>query len=748
MEEIHRRKRADWAGLLCAAVLVTGTVAVYGRTFSAPLLLDDTGSIADNLSIRRLWPIWPVLSPPAGAGVAGRPLLNLSFALNYAAGGTSVAGYHLVNLLVHVLAALILFVLVRHTLRRPILIGRFGQAANPLALAVGALWAWHPVQTESVTYLSQRAESLMGLFGLLTLYCFVRGADAGETGSRRIWFPLSVLACLAGVATKEVIVTVPVLVFLYDRTFISGSFSDAWRRHWRVHAALAATWIPLGFLMVGMHGRGAGFGQAGIAWWAYGIVECRVVVKYLLLAFWPSPLVFDYGKFVAIPLSAVWPYALVLASLLTLTIAALRRSPALGFAAFWFFLTLAPTSSIVPISEAPMAENRLYLPLAGFAAFVVLAAFALAGRRCLPFFAMAAGGLALATAHRNQIYLSERALWSDTVAKDPTNARALNNLACVDLAAGSRTQESIADFEEALRLRPDFTEVHNNLARALANVPGRSGDAIAQCDEALREFPDYADAHCTLGYLLSKLPGRLNDAIAQYREALHLKPNLAEAHNGLGNVWLGLPDRVDDAIAEFQEALRLKPDLAEAHYSLGTIWLEQPKRLNDAIAEFETTLRIKPEYAEAHANLGNAWLRLPGHLNDAITQYEAALRLKPDTAELHSNLAYALNAAGRTREAIAQYEEALRLRPDAAELHSNLAYALNAAGRTREAIAQYEEALRLEPDLAQAHLNLAIALLGTEGAAGAEAHLDAVLRLQPGNEQARQILAGIRAAKP
>ena len=108
MEENQRRRRADWPGLLCAAILLAGTIAVYGRTLSVPLLLDDKGSIADNPTIRRLWPIWPVLSPPEGAGVAGRPLLNLSFALNKAAGGTSVAGYHRVNLLIHVLAALIL----------------------------------------------------------------------------------------------------------------------------------------------------------------------------------------------------------------------------------------------------------------------------------------------------------------------------------------------------------------------------------------------------------------------------------------------------------------------------------------------------------------------------------------------------------------------------------------------------------------------------------------------------------------
>ena len=230
--------------------------------------------------------------------MSGRPLLNLSLAINYAISGTAVWSYHALNLAIHVLAGLTLFAIVRRTLRRPVLAGRFGPSANALALAVSALWLWHPVQTESVTYLSQRAESLMGLFYLLTLYCFIRGAETNANGDRRLWFPLSVLACLAGIATKEVIVTAPVLVFLYDRTFISGSFAGAWRRHWPLYVALAATWLPLGCLMVSPHHWAVGFGQ-GVAWWAYGLTECRVVVKYLLLAFWPHPLVFDYGMVVA-----------------------------------------------------------------------------------------------------------------------------------------------------------------------------------------------------------------------------------------------------------------------------------------------------------------------------------------------------------------------------------------------------------------------------------------------------------------
>ena len=208
-----------WAG---GAQLAAGPLAVYSRTFSSPLLLDDAPTTEQNLSLRHLWPLGPVLSPPNYAGVGGRPLLKFSYALNYAAGGTGVFGYHLINLLIHVLAAWTLFALVRGTLRRPVMAGRFASSATLLALAIAAIWAWHPLQTASVTYVSQRAESLMGLFYLLTLYGFSRyAADAGKVNG---WAVLSVLACLAGVVTKEVIATAPLLAFLYDRTFISRKF--------------------------------------------------------------------------------------------------------------------------------------------------------------------------------------------------------------------------------------------------------------------------------------------------------------------------------------------------------------------------------------------------------------------------------------------------------------------------------------------------------------------------------------------
>jgi protein O-mannosyl-transferase len=585
------------SAVLSAAILAAGTMAIYGSTLSVPMLLDDKRSILDNPSIRHLWPLGPVLTPPADTGVGGRPLLNLSFALNYAAGGTAVAGYHLINLVIHVLAGLVLFALVRRTLKSPALSGRFGSAASPMALSVSAIWLWHPVQTESVTYISERSESLMGLFYLATLYCFARGAGTESRNARLLWFMLAPVACVAGVGVKEVIVTAPVMVLLYDRTFCSGSFRAAWRRNWPLHLALVATWVPLGLLMSGLSSRGVGFGTE-VTPLAYGLVESRAVVRYLMLCFWPSPLVFDYGMFAPAAFSEVWPYIAAFVALAAASLWTLRRRPALGFAACWFIVILAPTSSFVPLVAQPSAENRLYLPLAGVVVLAVVAVFSLAGARSFRFLVCVAIGLGLLAAERNRAYASEQELWGDTVAKMPGSARAHNNLGDAWLETRGRFNDAVAEYEMAVRLGPQMAEAHNNLGSVRARMPGRMDDAIAQFHEALRLRPDFAEAHNNLGNALSFFPARLDEAVAQYEDALRLRPDWAGVHSNLARA-LDAEGRTQDAINQYGEAVRLRPDYVAGHLNLAADLLKVPGRADEARAEILEALRLQPESERA-----------------------------------------------------------------------------------------------------------------------------------------------------
>ena len=718
--------RVNWPPLVCGAILAAGAIAVYGRTFSVPLLFDDYPAIADNPTIRHWSTAW---WPPLNTTASGRPLLNLSLAINHALSGTAVWSYHVVNLAIHVLAGLTLFGIVRRTLAP-----RAGAAATRIAFFAALLWTLHPLQTEAVTYLVQRAESLMGLFYLLTLYGFIRGAEAAGR-ARRLWFGLCVAACLLGMATKEVMVSAPLIVLLYDRTFVAGSFQEAWRRRRWLHLSLAATWLPLAGLVAsgGWERNGPSGFNVGITPWAYWLTQFEAVTRYLWLSVWPHPLVFGYGPFLVNSLTEVALYALVVVVLAAAVLVALRRWPALGFLGAWLFVILAPTS-VMPSPVQMIVEHRMYLPLAAVMTLAAIGLHAAVRRHSWVAFAVLALGLGILTARRNEDYRSELIIWSDTVAKQPNNERARNNLGIALSKMPRRLNDAAVQFEEALRLKPDFAEAHNNLADAWSMMPGRLNSAIAQYQEALRLMPDLVEAHYNLGVAWSQIPGRLKDAITQFQEALQLQPDHVDAHYNLGLAWSQMPGRLNDAIAQYQAALRLKPDYAEAHNNLGNIWSQMPERLNDAIAQYQEALRLKPDYAEAHNNLGHAWSQMPGRLNDAITQYEEALRLQPDSAVAHNNLGLAWSQTpGRLNDAIIQFEEALRLQPDSAEAHNNLGNAWSQKpGRLNDAITQYEAALRLKPDYAEAHNNLGLVWLQVPGRLNdAVVQFEEAVRLEP-----------------
>jgi tetratricopeptide (TPR) repeat protein len=557
IRHVNKQKLIPW-------LVVAAGLLAYHNSFTGPFIFDDLRSIPENPTIRHLWPIWGVLSPPSLSGVGGRPVVNFSLAVNYAFGGYNVWGYHALNLAVHLLAGLTLLGVVRRTLLQPRLREQFGVVANELALAVAILWTIHPLQTEAVNYISERCELLMGLFYLLTLYGFIRGTDGqGSSG----WFALSVTACLLGMASMEVMVTAPVMVLLYDRTFVSGSFREAWSRHRQLYLGLAGSWVFLGWLMVGLHHRGVGYGL-GISWWAYALTECRAVMCYLWLAIWPHPLVFDYGESVAIRyIGEVAPYAMMLAVLVAGVLVELKRRPAIGLVGAWFFLILAPTSSVVPVTGQLMAEYRMYLPLVAVVVLGVMEIYVLIGRRTVPVVVVLAVALGVLTWQRNQDYRSDIAIWEDTVAKCPQNSRAQDYLGNA-LRLSGRIPEAIEHLERALSMKPNFAEAHYNLGVALGQA-GSLPEATEHLEQAVRLKPDYPEAHCNLGVALAQA-GRIPEAMEHLEEALRLKPDYAKAHYNLGYA-LEQEGKIDDAIAHYEQALRLKTDYADARNALARL---------------------------------------------------------------------------------------------------------------------------------------------------------------------------------
>lgn len=727
-----------------AAIAATLVVA-YAGTMGVPLLLDDVRSITDNPSIRSLWDLRRVFTPPAEALTAGRPVTNFTFAICYALSGVEPWSYHLVNLAIHVLASLTLFGVVRRTLLTPKLEPRWGKSAVWLAGSIALLWGVHPLQTETVTYVSQRAESLMALFYLLTLYGFIRGVE----GRKGLWHSLAVVACLLGALSKEVIVTAPLMVWLYDRTFVAGSFRAALRERKIFYSALASTWIVIGWLLLDVNRRGVGFG-IGVSSFHYALTQCRAVTLYLGLSLWPHPLIFDRGTPVITAVGEALPYALVLAGLVATSVWTWVRNPALGFAPAWFFVLLAPASSIVPVNGSTIAENRVYLPLAAVVVLVVLAAHRcfssrVAGTIC----AILALVATVATVSRNRDFQSGVRIWADTVAKAPNNPRAHYNLALLLAAEPNQQRDAMSQYAEALRLKPDYAMAHNNFAALVATIPNREQEALKHFVEALRLNPEFAEAHCNLASLLAAMPGRQQEALDHFKEALRIKPDYAEAHNHMALVFAAMPNRQQEALDHCMEALRLKPNYAEAHNNVALLLAAMPNRQQEALDHYVAAIRLLPGDPAPHYNLALLLATMPNRQPDALAHYAEALRLKPDYAEAHNNIALLLAMMpNRQSEALAHYAEALRLNPNFAEAHNNFAMLLAAQpNRQQEALEHYEAAARLLPDNAVIHFNLARLLENfAERKAEAELHYLKAISLAPNFTAARESLERLRTS--
>ncbi len=680
-----------------ALALILATFAAYLNSGAVPFLFDDVPTIAENPAVGRLWPRGG--DDPGGLTTSGRPLAAFTFALNHRLHGNAVLGYHVTNFAIHAAAGLFLFGFVRRTLLLRSMTNRYGGDSLIFALLVAACWLLHPLQTESVTYIVQRVESLAGLFYLATLYAFVRSTDATKPAR---WQALAVVACLLGMASKETVVSAPLVVLLFDRTFVSGTFRAACQRHRSFYVGLAATWIVLAGLVLETGGRGgtAGFG-ANVSAWNYALTQIDAVVRYLALSVWPHPLIFDYGLGTAQDVADVLPQAAVVISLLTLALVLLARRPIVGFLAASFFLLLAPSSSVVPVVTQTIAEHRMYLSLAPLIGLLVFGLARTIGRRALYPLAGLALMLLLSTAARNRDYRGELSLWADTAAKLPSNARAHNNLGEALFRAG-KVDAALVSYQRALDLQPKYPETHYGMGVALVQL-GRWAEAIPHYEAALRFQPNYPEAHNNLGNALVQA-GRASAAIRSYGEAIKLRPAFAEAYNNLGNVLLQL-GRAGEAVQHFEKAVELRPGYAEAYYNLGNA-RAAAGAMTEALAAYERALAAKPHYAEALINAGNALLALGRHA-EAASRYERATVLAPKLADAQYNFGAALLEMERWAEALPRFEATLSISPNYLRAERALGFALAKLGRMTEAVPHYERYLRAVPDDSEARAELA-----------------------------------------
>jgi len=638
----EQKSKRPFVTFTLVALLALVTAGVYANSLAGVFVFDDKAAVVDNVYLRHLNQFKNVIAAKLDSPVKGRPLVGLSLTLNYALGGLNTRGYHIFNIAVHICCTLVLFALVRRTLQSAPLKQQFSQAAGGLAFACALLWALHPIQTDTVTYIIQRTEAMMALFYLLTLYCSARSFSSEK---QPLWYVAAIACCAVGMTCKEVMVTVPVMVLLYDRTFYSGSFKSALKKKWPLYIGLASTWIVLAALMwLFPRTITVGFSKT-VSSFDYLLNQSVFIVNYLKLAFWPNPLVLDYGIPKQLTVSQVIPQAMFLVTLFALTIAALIYRPSAGFLGAWFFIILAPTSSFIPITSEVAAERRMYLPLAAVVVLVVTTGYLLLSRmpKTLPdtrkkllggphtrlgaaLVLLAAVALALTTARRNTDYYDELSMWQKSVQAVPDNARAHNNIGLA-LKHQGRLDEAIAAYNNAIVFESDYVDAHNNIGIAMA-MKGRLTEAAQYCQKAIKLDPDYFKAYNNFGIVLG-MQQEYDEAIKYFKKALSMNPDYPQGYTNMGNA-LGSQGKLEEAADNFRRALELNPNSSEAHSNLGNL-LKAMGKLNEALIQYQRAIELAPDNSKA---LNNLALLLVNHPDPKLRQPQKAVELAKRATEL------------------------------------------------------------------------------------------------------------------
>jgi protein O-mannosyl-transferase len=579
-------------------IIVVLGILIYSNTFNAPFAYDDISNIINNSSIKDIHHI--INSQTI---YDNRLIGNLTFALNYQLHELNVAGYHIFNLLIHLLNALLVYWLVILTFKTPYVSAYLQKdvlkTSDPyrwIPLFTALLFVSHPVQTQAVTYIVQRFASLSTLFYLVSLVMYIkaRGSDSSKRAGYA-FFAASILSAVLAMRTKEIAFTLPVMVFLYEFMFFPGDVKKR-MRYLLVLLLLLLTMfiIPLSMMLTQSGSTGVKgideltkmAGYAEVSRWDYLNTQFRVIVTYIRLLFLPihQNLDYDYLIYGTFFTPSVFLSFFILLGVFCWGIYLLYRSyksdqsnrcwyRLISFGIFWFFVTLSVESSIIPIRDV-IYEHRLYLPSVGFFMAIMSGVGFLYDRPAnqtngvakvfIPVMILMVIGLSLTAYARNFAWSDKVTLWEDVVKKSPDKIRPHYNLAEAYQEQG-RLDDAVREYRTAINLRPDLVEPHFNLG------------------------------------LVYRKQGRFDDAVREYLMVIKLRPDFADAHTNLGAAY-DRQRRFEDAVKEHQTAIKLVPDHVTAHYNLAVAYHHQG-RFDDAIKEYQTAINLKPDYEEARKNL-------------------------------------------------------------------------------------------------------------------------------------------------
>jgi tetratricopeptide (TPR) repeat protein len=671
---------------------------LYSETFDSPFIFDDSLRIAENPDIRiTQLSIESILEAAFGKKSAKtRPVGNVTFALNYYFHQYNVEGYHLFNIIIHILAGIFLFIFIQTTLNLPSLKTEVDHASM-VAFFAALLWLVHPVQTQSVTYIVQRLNSLAALFYVLAFWLYVKGRLAKQRSKKWGWFCSAMLTWILALGCKQNAAALPFFVFLYEWYFFQD-FSTTWFKSNLKYLVFAVVLFGVvAFLYLGLEpwekiNKLNDFSKGEFTLVERIFTQPRVIVYYLSLIFFPHPnrLNLDYdfplSNSLISPMTTL-PSVAVIAGLVGLASYLAKRQRLISFCLLWFFGNLVIESSIIPL--AIIFEHRLYLPSMLFCLIPVALLFRYVKINWLRIGSLCSVAIVFSvwTYQRNAVWQNELSLWSDVVKKSPNKARPHLNLG-KSLSKIGRADEAAQQYRHALRINPRYAEAHFNLANFLQQQ-GSHAEAIKHYSTAIQIEPSFTQAHNNLGLALEK-QGKRKEAIKHYLEILKINPKDAKAHSNMGVALTELGE-TDRAISHFEKALDIDPGDADAHYNLA-IALEIQQRDEEAAEHYLAALERNPGNALAHFNVANIFAR-QNNIDAAMLHYEKSLEIQSDLPQAINNLALMYAMKKDYSKALSRFKEVLVYWPDKAETHYNIACMYSRLKREEESIEWLQRAI-------------------------------------------------------
>jgi len=635
--------RSEWTGYVLAAVIVVAVFVAYWPAIHGGFVWDDDKYVSNNYLLTApdgLKRIWFSVDQPSQYF----PLVYTTLRMEYALWGLKTTGYHVDNILLHILNALLIWFILR-------------KLSVKGAWLAAAIFALHPVHVESVAWITERKNVLSTLFYLLTVLSWMRFRD--KTDWR--FYGLAVLLSALALSAKTTAATIPAALLLV-------SWLRRERIGWR-EFALMSPFVALGI----------GAGLVSI-WWEKNkqgttgemfdftvperiLIAGRALWFYLGKLVWPVRLAFSYARWnidPSQPLQYLWPAGCVaVAGALWWFRRAVGRGPIA--AAVFFVAALVPMLgffSLFTFRYSFVADHYQYIASVGPIALIA-AGLAKLGERVkaqqavryvVPGVILVA--LSILTWSQAHAYESLESLWRHTIANSRDSWLAHNNLAVV-LSEKGEAKEALLHAEEALKLKPDNVEGLDTMGCALLGL-NRIEEALQYFRKAIDLNPNWVQAYFDYGVALQKL-GRRDVAIEQYGKAVALRPDYAEAELNLGAMLVD-EDQIEEALPHLENVIALRPDWADARYDYA-LALGKINRIDEAIEQYGKAIDLRPDYAKARLQLGITLISI-GRFDEAIAHLREALSIQPDLRGPHSYLAVALYYKGMYADAWSEVHQA------------------------------------------------------------------------------------------